>query len=135
MTQQTINIGASADDHTGDPIRTAFDKVNKNFNDLYGPQRRVTASPIVIGSGDVVINCAINSGSPTCNLPSASSRAGLMLVFKDCGGYFTAHPLTLTPTSGDTIDGLTSIVLATNYQYIKLRPYNDGTTQGYSVES
>jgi len=29
-TIQTINIGASANDNTGDPLRTAFDKVNQN---------------------------------------------------------------------------------------------------------
>jgi hypothetical protein len=132
--QQLIGIGASADDHTGDPVRSAFDKCNKNFSELYWPQRRVTASPISIGTGDVIINCAISSGSPTCNLPSASSRAGLPLIFKDCAGQFGAHNLTITPTSGDTIDGLTSVVLSTNYQRIQLRPYNDGTTAGWSVE-
>ena len=35
MTQQTINIGSSANDGTGDPLRTAFDKINDNFNELY----------------------------------------------------------------------------------------------------
>lgn len=35
MTQQTINIGAAAEDHTGDPLRTALDKANQNFNELY----------------------------------------------------------------------------------------------------
>jgi len=35
MTQQTINIGSGPNDSTGDPIRTAFSKVNNNFNDLY----------------------------------------------------------------------------------------------------
>lgn len=35
MTQQTINIGAAPNDGTGDPARTAFGKVNSNFNELY----------------------------------------------------------------------------------------------------
>jgi hypothetical protein len=35
MTQQVINIGASPNDTSGDPIRTAFTKVNANFTDLY----------------------------------------------------------------------------------------------------
>jgi hypothetical protein len=35
MTKQTIDIGAVADDGTGDPIRTAFDKANDNFDELY----------------------------------------------------------------------------------------------------
>ena len=36
MAQQTINIGSSANDGTGDPLRTAFDKINDNFDELYG---------------------------------------------------------------------------------------------------
>jgi hypothetical protein len=35
MAQQTINIGTTANDGTGDPLRTAFDKTNDNFNELY----------------------------------------------------------------------------------------------------
>jgi len=33
--KQTINIGAAPDDGTGDVLRTAFDKVNDNFNEVY----------------------------------------------------------------------------------------------------
>ena len=36
MAQQSINIGSAANDGTGDPLRTAFDKINDNFTDLYG---------------------------------------------------------------------------------------------------
>ena len=35
MSQQTINIGSAANDGTGDPLRTAFDKINDNFNEVY----------------------------------------------------------------------------------------------------
>ena len=35
MSKQIINIGASANDGTGDPLRNAFDKANDNFNELY----------------------------------------------------------------------------------------------------
>ena len=36
MAKQTINIGTNANDGTGDPLRTAFDKINANFAELYG---------------------------------------------------------------------------------------------------
>ena len=36
MAQLTINIGTNANDGTGDPLRTAFDKINANFAELYG---------------------------------------------------------------------------------------------------
>ena len=35
MAQQLINIGLTPNDKSGDLIRTAFDKVNQNFTDLY----------------------------------------------------------------------------------------------------
>ena len=35
MAKQTINIGTSANDGTGDPLRTAMDKSNDNFTELY----------------------------------------------------------------------------------------------------
>ena len=36
MAKQTINLGTSANDGTGDPLRTAFDKINDNFDELFG---------------------------------------------------------------------------------------------------
>ncbi len=35
MSKQTIFIGTTANDRTGDPLRTAFQKVNENFDELY----------------------------------------------------------------------------------------------------
>jgi hypothetical protein len=35
MAKQTIGIGASANDGTGDTLRVALDKVNDNFDELY----------------------------------------------------------------------------------------------------
>jgi len=35
MTQEIINVGAQPNDGEGDPLRTAFEKVNNNFSQLY----------------------------------------------------------------------------------------------------
>ena len=35
MAQQTINVGNVANDGQGDPIRTAFEKTNSNFTELF----------------------------------------------------------------------------------------------------
>ena len=35
MAKQTINIGSSVNKGDGDPLRTAFDKINDNFDELY----------------------------------------------------------------------------------------------------
>ena len=59
MSKQTIGIGTSANDGTGDPIRTAFTKVNDNFTEVYnftGWQQitdtaYTSGSPLSIASG------------------------------------------------------------------------------------
>ena len=35
MARQTINIGTSPNKGNGDPLRTAFTKINNNFDELY----------------------------------------------------------------------------------------------------
>lgn len=46
MTYQAVGIGSAANDGTGDPLRTAFTKVNANFVELY-TAATVTAAGIV----------------------------------------------------------------------------------------
>jgi hypothetical protein len=57
MAKQLVQIGASANDGTGDQLRTAFDKINDNFNEIYAgiaPVARATAPAAALGStGDV----------------------------------------------------------------------------------
>ena len=45
MTQQTINVGTTANDKQGDSLRAAFEKVNENFTELYA----ATYTPAVSG--------------------------------------------------------------------------------------
>lgn len=35
MAKKEINIGLTANDNSGDPLRTAFGKINDNFTELY----------------------------------------------------------------------------------------------------
>jgi hypothetical protein len=58
MAKQSIGIGSSANDGTGDPLRTAFDKINDNFTELYGTTAEANdliedASPQLGGDLDV----------------------------------------------------------------------------------
>jgi hypothetical protein len=51
MTIQTINLGNYANDGTGDDLRTAFIKVNSNFNDLYASISNLNGQNIGSGQG------------------------------------------------------------------------------------
>jgi len=50
MAKQVINIGTTANDGTGDHLRTAFDKVNDNFTELYTDDAGDVGS-IIAGTG------------------------------------------------------------------------------------
>lgn len=96
-------------------------------------QRSVTATPIVLVAADEIINCNINAAA-ACALPSAASRAGLALTFKDVGAQFGANNLTLSVFAGDTIEGsAAALVLKNNRQQITLTPLNDGINTGWSI--
>lgn len=50
MAKQTINIGTSANDGTGDPLRDAFDKCNDNFTELYDDLASLSGSTVTVES-------------------------------------------------------------------------------------
>jgi len=102
--------------------------------DIGQRQRSATASPIVISDTDDIICCDV-TGAVSCALPAAATRAGRPLLFKDAAGKFGAGNLTITPNGTEKIDGLSSVVLGTNYQFIRLRPFSDGVHSGWLIES
>ena len=57
MAKQTINIGTSANDGLGDNLRSAMDKVNDNFDELYGAN---SVSSNIALSGNTVSTFATN---------------------------------------------------------------------------
>lgn len=95
-------------------------------------QRSVTATPIVIVATDNQLNCNITSAA-ACALPAAATRNGAPLTFKDVGGQFAAHNLTITPNGAETIDGAANLVLSANRQEATLTPFNDGVNTGWMV--
>lgn len=54
MAKQTINIGSSANDGTGDPLRTSFDKINDNFNELYAATGAGSGQNISISGQSII---------------------------------------------------------------------------------
>jgi|TARA_A100001015_G_scaffold55075_2_gene60491 hypothetical protein len=80
MAQQTINIGTTANDGTGDPLRTAFDKINDNFSELYGTTAEANdlledTTPQLGGNLDVN-NKSITSGITNGNITVSANGTG-----------------------------------------------------------
>lgn len=78
MAQQTINIGAIPNDGSGDPLRTAFTKINSNFTELYASDFATVLTYTVGSTPNQVIfetpaatftqgSFQINSSNPSTN--------------------------------------------------------------------
>tara|TARA_S200000501_G_scaffold357832_1_gene381921 strand:- start:4905 stop:6548 length:1644 start_codon:yes stop_codon:yes gene_type:complete len=76
MAKQSINIGSSANDKTGDPLRTAFNKINENFTELYGASpfgQQVTISGNQISANESNADLVL-SGSGTGGVVASAVR-------------------------------------------------------------
>ena len=60
MAKQSINIGSSANDGTGDTIRAGMDKVNDNFTEIYAVNGGSAAFPSLGSAGQIL---QVNSGA------------------------------------------------------------------------
>lgn len=78
MAKQTIGIGTSANDGTGDTIRTAFTKVNENFTEVYN-----LANPSIVASsyvdGTTVTGTTTETLSRSLLIPANSFSSNGML--------------------------------------------------------
>ena len=70
MAKQVINIGSTANDGTGDPIRDAFDKVNDNFTELYTDDAGDVNS-VNAGTG-ITVNSTTGAVTVTNSSPNAT---------------------------------------------------------------
>lgn len=61
MAKQTINIGTSANKGDGDPLRTAFNKINLNFSEVYENIGGGTVTTYVGSNQTETVFTAINS--------------------------------------------------------------------------
>jgi hypothetical protein len=93
MAKQRINIGSAANDSTGDPLRTAFTKINDNFTELYANVgssnyrfSNNTMSTVVgdmnlvpDGTSDVIIG-SLSQLNVSATTSSTSTTTGALLV-------------------------------------------------------
>jgi hypothetical protein len=73
-------------------------------------------------AGAVVIELPSAKGNPAGAMAVPNSYAISPIIIRDVGGFAQAHPITITAATGETISGLTSITIATNYATTVLMP-------------
>ena len=93
MAKQTVNLGTAANDGTGDPLRSAFNKINGNFDEVYG-NNFVTNAML---NDDIVDHAELadrytasttssSTGSQNIDASSASSFSNKLFAFADSLG-------------------------------------------------
>lgn len=92
MAKQVLLIGASPNDGSGDPLRTAAQKINANFTELYegaaSPRRELLTEnrAYYVATTGSDTNNGLSAGAPFLTITKALSvAAGL-----DCGGFLVS---------------------------------------------
>ena len=118
MARQNINIGSSANDGTGDPLRTAFDKINDNFVELYGAD----------GDSNTLANNLDVNGH---NIISSRSNEDIRILPAGTGGVVASA----VRIAGTTIssDDSTQITIAENIQTTGTLNVAGATTLGSTL--
>jgi len=86
-TQQVVNVGAQANDATGDLLRDAFTKINNNFAVFFAgnfPTAQMTVGPPVSGTALTIVGLAGQNSISTTGF--AVTTAGSVLLGAPTGG-------------------------------------------------
>src|SRR5210317_1797207 len=90
MAKQTINVGSTANDGTGDKLRDAFVKVNENFTELYNDDSGDVNS-VNAGTGISVDqttgNVTVTNSAPNATHTGEVTGSGALTIANDVITY------------------------------------------------
>lgn len=89
MSLQTINLGNYANDGTGDDLRTAFEKVNSNFNNLETVADNI-ANGVNLGS-ITLTGCSSANNVITTTSTSGLSIGMSVVITLGTGAFYNSH--------------------------------------------
>jgi hypothetical protein len=110
MTKQVINIGTAANSRNGDPLRTAFNKVNANFTELYAAIGADVQIPAQAGHAGYYLTTngtTLSWGIPTV-FPYQTGNAGKVLTTDGTNVFWGAS------SGGSGGSSLTAFSVTTN---------------------
>jgi hypothetical protein len=131
MAKQTINIGATANDGTGDQLRTAFDKVNDNFNEVYtelggSSLSNINISGNTISTDDTNGNLTLDpNGTGTIVLANAVTASSTLAVTGALTASSSVTFASMTTVQRDALIEVTGMVIF-NTTTTKLQVCTDG---------
>jgi hypothetical protein len=145
MAQQIVNIGTIANDNTGDTLRGAGQKINDNFDELYGSlpidAAPSTWVPTLTDSGggrtySFTVNTARHTSigfvstftaDITVNSVTGSATGQLRLTLPDSVTYTTAAAVWLTNATNQAKTMIIARVVG-GTSYLELSNFETGTT-------
>lgn len=144
MAKQTINIGTSANDGTGDTLRASFIKVNDNFTEVYN-----NANPQLVAAsysdGTVVTGTTTDTLSQSLLIPANTfSSNGILKIICRMSKTGTASTsnVRIYKNTSNTLTGATLIasnttITGTNIfsQMIRTFRINSNNLTGYSFST
>ena len=95
MAKQIVNIGTVANDGTGDQLRTAFNKLNDNFNEVYG-NNFVTEGML---NSDIVTNAKLGAEYTSSSALTSAASITVDTSLADVFTMTTAHSHTFNFTN------------------------------------
>jgi len=122
MAKQAINIGTTANDGTGDPIRDAFDKVNDNEDELYEGANITATAPLAktsVADTSVTLSIADDGITATQLAVDGNGSSGQVLTSEADGTFAWATGIagdvdTVNAGSGISVNSTTGNVTVTN---------------------
>lgn len=105
MSQQLINTGTSANDGTGDSLRTSFTKTNSNFTELYSnllPNLSTVTSDTVLNTQTLVVaNVSAAGNDIVVTLPNCATRSNTYVVVRSHDPASTGYDTKVNTAVGD----------------------------------
>ena len=127
MAIQVINIGTSPNKGDGEPLRTAFDKINDNFSELSLKVTNLETGGVTVTTGDIkgsvfgddstLLVDGVNSTIPSANLSGALPAidgSALTGLFSGAYADLTGKPTLFSGAYGDLTGSPTNVSTFTN---------------------
>ncbi len=132
------NVAGATTAQAGDVIRSAtWDNIHTDYATAFTTlgQQSIQAPRQVIVAGNVQVTVTdsvvvIQAAAPIINLPAGAARTAKITIVGGAAGIFSANNSMVTPVGGETISGLATVTLTSDYQSITLLPLTSG---GYLI--
>ncbi len=114
----------------GDIIRSAtWNSIHSDLSAAinilsWGTRRTANAGSFSVNVGDGFI--LVTASAPVITLPLGSTKTCPVLIVGGAAGIFGTNNSVVTPTAPDTISGLATITLSTDYAILELIPLAAG---------